>query len=92
MNQVGKEQAVLKEGVEVHQSMQGMAEVHNVELKDSSVNQSQDIGDGIDKIKDENKKQEYNEQKQKEEREKEKEKQRKYFKDPDCGNHIDIVS
>ena len=92
MNQVGKEQAIMKDGTAVHNSMQGMAEVKNTELKDNSVNESQDIGDGIEKLKDEAKKQEQGEQKKKEEHEKEREQARQYFKDPDCGNNIDIVS
>jgi hypothetical protein len=65
MNQVGKEQAIQKEGHAINQSLQGMALVKNTEQEDNSVNQSKDIGDGIEKLKNE-------ENKKKEEQEREK--------------------
>jgi len=92
MNHVGKDQAVQKEGVEVHQSMQGMVNVIQTEQKDNSVNQSKEVGQGLEKVKEDGKKQEQKEKKEREERERQKElESRKYFTDPDCGNHIDIT-
>jgi len=92
MNHVGKDQAVQKEGVEVHQGMRGLVNVIQTEQKDNSVNQSKEVGQGLEKVKDDAKKQEQKEKKEKEEQERQKElESRKYFTDPDCGNHIDIT-
>jgi len=93
MNQVGKDQSVQKEGAEVHQGMQGLATIKNTEQKDKSVNQSKEVGNGLEKIKDEKKKSAQGEKREREEKEKEKEREesKKYFTDPDCGHHIDIT-
>ena len=67
MNQVGKEQAALKDGTAINQSLQGMQIVQNTEHQDNSVNQSKDIGDGLEKIKEEEKKKNKRQRQKKEE-------------------------
>ena len=91
MNQVGKEQAIQKEGHAINQSLQGMALVKNTEQEDNSVNQSKDIGEGLEKVKnEENKNKEEREREENEKKEKQKQKQ-SVFVDPDLGKNIDIM-
>jgi hypothetical protein len=91
MNQVGKDQSVQKDGTAIQNAMQGMGLVKENEQKDNSVNQSRDVGDDIEKLKNEsrNKRERKNKKKAKQEQE---EKKKKYFTDPDLGHHIDISS
>ena len=92
MNQVGKEQAALKDGAEINQSLQGMQQVKNAEHQDNSVNQSKDVGDGLEKIKQEEKKKKKKREKEEQEKQKLLSKNKNVFKDPDLGKHIDITS
>ncbi len=90
MNQVGKEQSTLKEGAAIQSSMQNMGIVKQTELKDSSVNESQNMGEGIESLKNEGKKQRDKKREKKGEREKGEKKD--VFSDPALGHHIDIKS
>ena len=93
MNQVGKEQAVLKDGSAINQSLQGMQTVQNTEHEDNSVNQSKEIGEGLEKIKEEvQEKKKRQRQREEKEKKKLKIKNKNVFKDPDLGKHIDIIS
>jgi hypothetical protein len=91
MNQVGKEQSMLKEGAAIQSSMHNMDLVKQAEQKDNSVNQSQDVGDGITNVKNERKQQEQKKEK-KERRDEHSPPHKKYFSDPALGHHIDIES
>ena len=90
MNQVGKEQSTLKEGAAIQSSMQGMGLVKQTEQKDSSVNESQNVGEGVESLKNEEKKR--REKGRSKKREREKEEKKEYFSDPALGHHIDIKS
>mgnify|MGYP000033723234 CR=1 FL=1 len=93
MNQVGKEQAVHKEGAEIQASLHSMEMLEKAEERDNSVNQSSDIGDGLEKIKDEAHKRQEKRKKEREQREAEEEQRRRvFFSDPTLGRHIDIES
>jgi hypothetical protein len=92
MNQVGKEQSILKEGAAIQASIKNMGHAKETEQEDKSVNQSQNVGDGLENVKNElNKKQEQNRE-QKDKRESGDHKKKKYFSDPALGHHIDIES
>jgi hypothetical protein len=52
MDKVGKAQADQKEGLHLQQSLQGMANQKKIEEKIQSVNETQDSGDGAERIKD----------------------------------------
>ncbi len=91
MNQVGKEQAIQKDGNAIHQSLQGMELVKNTEQKDSSVNQSKDIGEGLEKIKNEENKKKEEREREKNEKKEQAEHKKTVFADPDLGKHIDIM-
>ncbi len=92
MNQVGKEQAIQKNISSINQALQGTEIVKETEEKDKSVNETKDVGEGLEKIKDEQKKEKKKEaSKRKNENKQEKKKENGFFKDPDLGQHIDIV-
>jgi hypothetical protein len=91
MNQVGKEQAIQKEGNAIAQSMQGMELVKTTEQQDNSVNQSREVGDGIEKLKNDEKKKQEEREREKQEREKKARQKKSVFADPDLGNNIDIL-
>ncbi len=94
MNQVGKEQAVQRDVSVLQQSLQGSEMVKKTEHQDNSVNETKQVGEGLEKVKEEKKNTKRRESKG---REKEKKKDRKtsdkddLFNDPDLGQHIDIV-
>lgn len=92
MNQVGKEQAAMKDGAELQASMQNMQAAKQVEEKDNSVNQSEDLGEGIEKAKNDN--QQGQEKKQKKDKRDgdATDKKQEFFTDPSLGRHIDIES
>jgi hypothetical protein len=92
MNQVGKEQSVLKEGAQIQSSMQQMGIVKQTEQKDNSVNESHDVGDGVGNLKNEARNRQEQTQEKKERREKEAKKNKKFFQDPALGHNIDIES
>ncbi|MBN1799297.1 MAG: hypothetical protein JW822_12020 [Spirochaetales bacterium] len=91
MNQVGKEQAIQKEGHAINQSLQGMELVKHTEQEDNSVNQSKDVGEGLEKIKNEENKKKEEREREKNEKKEQSQKKNKYFADPDLGKHIDIM-
>lgn len=93
MNQVGKDQAVLKEGAEIQASLQNMQIVKETEQKDNSVNESEDVGEGIEKAKNEDRKGKGKKKGKKDKENKEHNEQKlTYFTDPSLGRHIDIES
>ncbi len=94
MNQVGKEQAVQRDVSILQQSLQGSEIVKKTEHQDTSVNETKQVGEGLEKIKEEKKNAERRENKRKREREKKVRKtigKNELFNDPDLGQHVDIV-
>jgi hypothetical protein len=91
MNQVGKDQAIQKEGNLIQQSLQGTEMVKVTEQKDNSVNQSQEIGTGIEKLKNEEKKKQEKRRKEKDEKSKQEVPKKNVYEDPALGKNIDIM-
>lgn len=94
MSHVGKEQAVQRDVLPQYQFVQGTEMVQKAEHDDSAVNQSQQLGEGPEKAKEqeEKEKRQHSKGQQKGEGgESSKEEQRKIFEDPDLGHHVDLV-
>ena len=95
MDKVGKNQAVLREGQQLHDSLQQIQTQRKLEENVQSVNQAQDMGEEAGKIKDEKGGGAYaNNGRREEEAEKEEEeesgKNEELIRDPALGRNIDI--
>jgi hypothetical protein len=93
MNQVSKDQSVQKEEASAQQSLAGLQQVKKAEENDNSVNETREIGDGVDKISEEEKKK--NEKAKKKRGKKNKSDlqdmdAKEVVKDPLLGHHVDI--
>ncbi len=93
LNQVGKEQSLLKNGAVIQQSVKGNELVKETQHKDESVNNLKSTDDENQKIKDSEaggggafK----NKDENKEKKEEDKKHKKKYFTDPALGKNIDI--
>ena len=92
INQVGKEQAVLKEGQALQQTAHGNELIKEMKHKDESVNKSSKTDEDNQKIEDnhsQNNSGEFSSDPEKEKHDEEKKKVR-IFTDPDLGKNIDI--
>ncbi|MBN2735425.1 MAG: hypothetical protein JXR70_00500 [Spirochaetales bacterium] len=95
INQVGKEQAHIKENLPHTQMVQGMELAEQAAIKDTIVDESQEIGEGADKVNQEGqKKQEQRNRKNKDNKRQQLEEKNKkeVYHDPDLGQHIDITT
>ena len=92
MNNVGKEQAAQKEIAPQHQAMQASELVRETDQQDHSVNQTRDVEDGVERVREESEKRrrrrEHEEREKKEDREK---RRPRYLQDPDLGRHVDLI-
>jgi hypothetical protein len=94
LSHVGKEQAMQRDVLPQYQFVQGTEMVQKAEHDDSAVNQSQQLGEGPEKVKEqeEKEKRQHSKGQQKGEGgESSKEEQRQIFEDPDLGHHVDLV-
>jgi hypothetical protein len=94
MSHVGKEQAVQRDVLPQYQFVQGSEMVQKAEHDDSAVNQSQQLGEGPEKVKEreEKEKRQHSQGQQKGEGgESSKKEEKKIFEDPDLGHHVDLV-
>ncbi len=93
INQVGREQAVLKEGSVQYQFVQGAKMIKKTEQADNEVNETHEVGEGLEKVKEEKEREAKKRASGQEKKEKEKspENEKRYFEDPDLGHHINIV-
>ena len=94
LSNVGKEQAVQRDVLPQYQFVQGTEMVQKAEHDDSAVNQSQQLGEGPEKVKEQEekeKRQHSRGQRKGEGAESAKEDQRQIFEDPDLGHHVDLV-
>lgn len=95
MNQIGKDQAVQKGMAPQHQALQAQELAQKTREKDTSVNETDEVGDGLEKIgnKEQEKKGEEKESSQKDGKEKEAGEKKKpvVYQDPNLGHHIDII-
>jgi hypothetical protein len=93
MNQIGKEQGLMREIAAQHQSLQSSQFVKETEHKDHSVNQLEDMTEGSNKTDEDGSGGQRRKSGTAEEEEKKKqlkEKNQKFMQDPDLGHHIDI--
>ena len=92
LNQVGKEQAVQKEAAHVAQEAQGSEIAKRSEAQAHSVNETKELEDGLEAVKDDEQKGAGAEGGSEEQTEKEelKVEKRKFFQDPELGTKIDI--
>jgi len=98
VDKVGKAQAAQKEGQAIQQSMHGVQIQRKTEEQIRQVNETQNAGEGVDKINDRhgnNKKNESNKNKKnniddEQEDETDNKRELQLFRDPSLGNKIDI--
>jgi hypothetical protein len=94
MDKVGKTQSALREGVTMHQDIQGSQLQRKTEEHIRSVNETQNTGDdGTEKVKDRGSKGQDSEKKNTRQNDTEKEDEQKpavTFSDPRLGRNIDI--
>ena len=94
MNNVGKEQAVQREIAPQHQALQGNQMVRQATEQARSVNQTRDVGEGIEKVKEEEERRRRRRRRGADEKPEGKQQDdhaRRELQDPALGRHIDIV-
>ena len=93
MNQVGREQAIQKQVSPEAQSLQAMNIVKRTEEKDTSVNETNEIGEGPEQVKEEEEQESRKQQaeERKGSRSGTENTDREIFRDPSLGQHIDIT-
>ncbi|GAB1484401.1 hypothetical protein MASR2M78_32190 [Treponema sp.] len=94
LDKIGKQQAVLKEGAQIQQSLQGAADQRKLDDQVRSVNKAQDSGEGAERVKDRSPRHERgyseNEKKEKNEKNDAEEDKSEVVKDPSLGKNIDL--
>lgn len=92
MNQVGREQSIQREVAPLLQALQGTEIARRTEQQDTSVNETREVGDGVEKVSDESGNEQKRQQSATEKRESFLQKKGKeVFTDPDLGHYIDIT-
>ena len=91
MDNVGKDQAAIKNAIVNGQSLQATEIVKNSEQNDNAVNVAKDLEDGVNKVNEEEKKQSKNNSKENKKENEEENDNKEVVKDPDLGHHIDIT-
>ena len=91
MNQVGKEQAIQREVSPLLQSLQGSELVKRAEHQGTEVNETHDVGDGLENVNEEGNGANRQAEHQNDRRESSaNRKVKEVFKDPDLGHYVDI--
>lgn len=94
LNQVGKQQAALKDGVVLQQVIKGNELAKESRMKDETVNQTQETQEESAKVKDRQSEQgggTYQEERgRKKDEEKEDKTKKNFYEDPALGKNIDI--
>jgi len=94
MDKVGKNQIQQKEGLQIQATLQQVQSQKKAEEQVRSVNETQNMGYGVNGVKDEESKQPDQKKKQKDEKTEEEEKtdtpKSGYFRDPALGRNIDL--
>jgi hypothetical protein len=94
MSHVGKEQAVQRDVTPQYQFVQGSEMVERAEHDDSAVNQSRQVGEGPEKVKEQEeqeKRHHSREQRSGKNDASAGEEEKQFFEDPDLGHHVDLV-
>ncbi|MCL2720342.1 MAG: hypothetical protein FWD47_03265 [Treponema sp.] len=91
VDKVGRTQVAQKEGQALSQSIQGNEIQRKTDENIRQVNEAQDLGDGTDKVRDRDQKQNSGSRNDKrKQEEKENEEKKSVLRDPVLGNKIDI--
>ena len=92
MNSVGREQAVQRDLPPQNQTFVASQIVQETRQQDTSVNQTRDVGSGLESIREE-KQREGKKRKSADQKEETatSERDEKFFRDPALGTHVDIV-
>jgi hypothetical protein len=92
VEKVGKTQVAQKEGLQIQEALQQVQNQKKAEEQVQSVNEAQDSGDGAEKIKDGNSRQQAAGQNGEEtaEEEEKREEEQNLIRDPTLGRNIDI--
>jgi len=91
LNQIGREQAQNKQTPEIQASLQQLQQIQELKEKDDSVNQNKDIGEGLQNIKDEEKREKQKRQEKRFSSKEQGQEVKEVFNDPNLGQHIDII-
>ena len=94
MSQVGRETAVQREVSTQYQFLQGTEIARRTEQDDRAVGQARELGDGMEKVKEQRQRQGRRQSKSKaedEELEGGQATEEDIFDDPDLGHHVDLV-
>lgn len=92
LDQVGKEHAVQREGAPHAQSLQASELIRQAEQSDHSVNQPREVGDGLEKVQEEQERSRKRRQSgARERKENSRAEDSAVFEDPDLGRHIDLT-
>ena len=94
MSHVGKEQAVQRDVTPQYQFVQGTEIVQKAEHDDSAVNQSHQLGEGPEKVKEQEekgKRKHSRGQRKGESGESAGDEEKQIFEDPDLGHHVDLI-
>jgi hypothetical protein len=94
MSQVGRETAVQREVSAQYQLLQGADIVRRTEADDHAVPQSRELGDGLEKVREERQRGRRRQQSGAEQGrggEQARDKEDSLFDDPDLGHHVDLV-
>lgn len=94
LNHVGREQAVQQASTPAAQALQASEIVKRTEERDKAVNESQDVGEGAEAVKEQEERRRRREQERRKGSAKggEEAERRDVFRDPDLGHHIDITT
>ncbi|QQO08237.1 hypothetical protein [Breznakiella homolactica] len=94
LDKVGKTQAEQKEGTQIQQALQGAQIQKKTEERIKSVNETQDTGDGTERIKDRDPKKNADEESEEKKKDPEssgpEESRLQVVRDPDLGKNIDV--
>jgi len=90
MNQVGKEQIAAKESVNLQQEIQGSEIVKKNQHDDSSVNRTENSGEGPEKVREDKENERKQGKGENQKKKKDSSKSREILTDPDLGKNIDF--
>ena len=90
INQVGKEQAALKDLSAQQQALQNSEIVKQTDQKTHTVTEPEDLADGPEKADEDGHEKREKKQLKEEEHDQEEIKKKEVVKDPDLGHHIDL--
>jgi len=94
MNEVGRGEAAQRQVAPQAQALQASQIVKQTEERDNSVNESQQVSEGPEAVKEEEQREERRGAAERERRQKKNDEDKvepEIFKDPDLGHHIDVT-